>query len=207
MIAVVASVIALAIAETLARRGPDPVRWGAPGTRSALASALGLFATTIAAATGPGTRLVGLVPVAIGIALRGLAIRALGDAFSSETVLVPGRVVVRGGVVRWTRHPSELGLALFAFGLALLGDSAIAAAFAGLVVVPSAAVRIAGEERLLRARGARRGWFGGEGGSSSPRRTPRDANDTGDKPKEASGARRNAACVPLASRGEVREIA
>lgn len=152
MIAVLGSVLVLAIAETTARRGPDPVRWGAPGTHLALASAMGLLATTAAAAAGPRTLWIGLLPVALGIALRVAAIRALGDAFTSETVLVPGRTVVTTGVHAWTRHPSDLGLVLFAFGLALLGASIAAAGFAALVVVPSTALRIAEEERLLRAR-------------------------------------------------------
>ncbi len=152
MIAVLGSVLALAIAETLARKGSDPVRWGAPGSHLALASALGLLAITVAAAAGPRTNAIGLVPVAIGIALRAAAMRALGDAFTSETVLAPGRRVVTTGVYRWTRHPSDLGLVVFALGLALLGASVVAGAIAALVVVPTVVVRIAREERHLRAR-------------------------------------------------------
>lgn len=146
---VLLSVIALAIAEGGRR---DPVRWGAPGTKLSLASGIALLATTIAAATSGRTGLVslvsliGLVPVGLGIALRFLAMRALGDAFTSETAFVPGRPIVESGLYRWTRHPSDLGLVLYAAGLAILGSSALAGAFAIMVAI-TAAVRMVEEEK------------------------------------------------------------
>jgi protein-S-isoprenylcysteine O-methyltransferase Ste14 len=143
VIAVVLSVIALAIAEGGRR---DPARWGAPGTKLSLASALALLATTIAAATSGRTELAGLVPIALGIALRWSAMRALGDAFTSETVFAPGRPIVDRGLYRWTRHPSDLGLVLYAGGLALLGASPLAFGFA-LGVLATVVVRVANEEK------------------------------------------------------------
>jgi len=117
-----------------------------------LASGLALLATTIAAASSGRTEWIGLLPIAAGIALRVLAMRALGDAFTSETVFVPGRPIVRTGVHRWTRHPSDLGLVLFAGGLAILGGSVIAAAFAAIVLV-TAVARVAHEEKELEGEG------------------------------------------------------
>jgi protein-S-isoprenylcysteine O-methyltransferase Ste14 len=138
----------LAVAETVARRAArDPARWGAPGTVLSLVSALGVLATTIAAAATGRTVLVGLVPVALGIGLRFAAIRALGDAFTSETVFVPGRPIVNDGVFAWTRHPSDLGLVLYASGIAILGESTPALGFVALLVVPSTVLRIVTEER------------------------------------------------------------
>jgi protein-S-isoprenylcysteine O-methyltransferase Ste14 len=145
---VLLATIALAIAER-ARR--DPARWGARGTAVSLASGLALLATTIAAACSERTELVGLLPVALGIGLRAAAMRALGDAFTSETAFVPGRPIVETGLYRWTRHPSDLGLVLHAGGLAVLGGSALAGAFA-LVVAVTAVMRIADEERLRKHR-------------------------------------------------------
>lgn len=148
---VLLSAIALAIAEGGRR---DPIRWGAPGTKLSLASALALLATTIAAATSGRTSLlslVGLVPIAVGIVLRLLAMRALGDAFTSETVFVPGRPVVTTGLYRWTRHPSDLGLVLYAGGLAILGASALAGAFA-IVVTGTCVMRALDEARAKRSR-------------------------------------------------------
>jgi protein-S-isoprenylcysteine O-methyltransferase Ste14 len=139
-----AAVLALAIAEGGRR---DPVRWGAPGTLVSLASALALLATTIAAAFAPRSDPWGVVPIAIGIGLRVLAMRALGDAFTSETAFVPGRPILTTGLHRWTRHPSDLGLILYAGGIAMLGPSALS--FGGaFVVLATVAVRIFQEEKV-----------------------------------------------------------
>lgn len=146
MILVLAAVIALAVAEGGRR---DPARWGAPGTAASLASALALLATTIAAALATRTRVepVGLVPIAIGIALRAMAMRALGDAFTSETAFVPGRPLVETGLHRWTRHPSDLGLVLYAGGMAFLGPSGASFGLA-LMVLATVVARIVHEERV-----------------------------------------------------------
>jgi protein-S-isoprenylcysteine O-methyltransferase Ste14 len=132
----------------------DPVRFGAPGTFLALASGLALLATTLLAITMPDTtsplRVLGVPFAAIGIALRGAAVRALGDAFSSETVLVPGRAVVTRGLYAHLRHPSDIGLLLFASGIAVLGGSAAALATVALALGPTIVLRIVREERLLR---------------------------------------------------------
>ena len=154
---ILAAAVVLAIAEAIARRGaPDPARWGAPGTRLSLASAMALLATTIAAALSGRTILVGLVPIAIGIGLRFAAIRALGDAFTSETAFVPGRPLVETGLYRWMRHPSDAGLVLYAAGIAVLGGSAIAGAFA-IMVTATAALRIVEEEEERRKMRSRSG--------------------------------------------------
>lgn len=154
---VLLAVIALAVAEGGRR---DPARWGAPGTKLSLASGITLLATTIAAATSGRTALLGLVPIAVGVALRAFAMRELGDAFTSETVFVPGRPIVETGLYRWTRHPSDLGLVLYAAGLAILGASLVAGAFA-IMALATAAVRIAFEEREKGRSRSGGGWRGG----------------------------------------------
>lgn len=141
---ILAAVLALAIAEGGRR---DPARWGAPGTFVSLASALALLATTVAAAFSGHGQPLGLVPVALGIALRVASMRALGDAFTSETAFVPGRPIVATGVYRWTRHPSDLGLVLYAGGMALLGPSTLSFGFA-FVVLATVVVRIIQEEKI-----------------------------------------------------------
>lgn len=144
MILVLASVIALAIAEGGRK---DPAQWGAPGTGVSLASGLALLATTIAAGSSGRCEPLGLVPIAAGVALRAFAIRALGDAFTSETAFVPGRPIVDRGLYRWTRHPSDLGLVLYAGGIATLGASALAFGFA-MLVLATAIVRVVQEEKV-----------------------------------------------------------
>lgn len=153
--ACLAAALALAAAELRARPRPEAVRLGAPGTWLALTSALALYATTTAAAGWPSMQSpwtwAGAPVAAIGIALRAAAMRALGEAFGSEIVRAPGRRVVTSGVYR-LRHPSELGLVLFASGVALLGGSAIALALTVAVIVPATALRVALEERAIAAR-------------------------------------------------------
>jgi protein-S-isoprenylcysteine O-methyltransferase Ste14 len=138
----------------------DSSRADAPGTRLALVSALGLLATAWAAVGFPSLEKVGWwawlgAPlIALGIALRVAAIRALGRSFTSEIVAPPGHTLVTRGIYARMRHPSDIGLLFVVFGLASLGASLPAAAIASLVVAPSVALRIAREERLLSARHA-----------------------------------------------------
>ena len=158
-IACVVAMLALGEIEAASRTSPDPSRTGAPGTRLALASALGLLGTAWAAigfpsGTPPGwaapSAWIGALLVIVGTALRVSAIRALGASFTSE--IVAPHAVVRRGIYARMRHPSDVGLLLVAAGLASLGGSALAAVIATLVVVPSVALRIAREDRALALR-------------------------------------------------------
>ncbi len=154
-IACIGVLVALSVAERAARRGrPDTSRLGAPGTASALVSALGLLLTgwcaiASASASASASAWASASACALGIGLRGLAIRALGDAFTSETIIVPGRRIVRDGIYAWLRHPSDVGLLLVAAGLVGLSGSILAALPALLLVVPSVIARTAREDRLL----------------------------------------------------------
>lgn len=159
-IACIAALVVFAIAETTARKGvSDPSRWGAPGTRLALVSGLGLLVTAWAAigfpasasasASACASASASALACASGVLLRVLALRALGDAFTSETVLVPGRAIVRRGIYARLRHPSDVGLLLFTAGLVGLSGSAIAILPALLLVIPSTALRMVHEDRLL----------------------------------------------------------
>jgi protein-S-isoprenylcysteine O-methyltransferase Ste14 len=86
-----------------------------------------------------------------GIALRYLAMRTLGDYFVSETAVQAGQRVIRHGIYRRLRHPSETGTLLIAFGAALLLQSLLALAIAGAALLPLVVVRIALEECGLQA--------------------------------------------------------
>lgn len=153
-IACVVMLVAFAIAETAAKKGvSDPSRWGAPGTRLALVSGIGLLVTAWVAIAFPASASASAsacaCACAFGVLLRVLAIRALGDGFTSETVLAPGRPVVRTGIYALLRHPSDIGLLLFTAGLVGLSGSLLAIAPALLLVVPSAIARMVQEDRLL----------------------------------------------------------
>ncbi|MEL6339696.1 MAG: isoprenylcysteine carboxylmethyltransferase family protein [Myxococcota bacterium] len=105
------------------------------------ATGLLLFAMTVMAArqavklTATLTTGWGLFAVAIGSGLRLAAIRCLRDRFVTHTRDRFG-VLDRHGIYALVRHPSELGLFLYAFGLAVISGAVLAwltlAAGAGL---------------------------------------------------------------------------
>jgi len=122
-----------------------------------LATGLALFAIHVAGlaedlSRGGGTEPLALVAgsslIVAGIALRIVAIRALGPRFVSNTTVDR---VITSGPYRWMRHPSEVGLLAAAAGAALLLDSAIAATIAAGVLVPLCAVRCHAEDVRLSA--------------------------------------------------------
>lgn len=91
-------------------------------------------------------------PIAFcGILLRGMAIRELGDGFSSA-IEPRAPSLVTTGVYRVSRHPSEIGLALMSLGLGLLGGSGLAGYVIAIAMIPSIALRVISEERALSAR-------------------------------------------------------
>jgi len=86
-----------------------------------------------------------------GVALRAAAVRTLGRRFRTEIEVVDA-VLVRHGVYRFLRHPSETGLLAASLGAAVLLQSVL-----GLVVwcgalLPVTLARLALEERALELR-------------------------------------------------------
>jgi len=119
---------------------------------------VGLLSDLFAFLSGVGgylpawTAIAGAAIAAIGLGVRGWALRTLGRFFTMPITIAPDHRIVRGGPYRWIRHPSYTGGFLTALGLALaLGT------IAGLVVtfVALTAVyvyRIQREEAALVAR-------------------------------------------------------
>jgi protein-S-isoprenylcysteine O-methyltransferase Ste14 len=72
----------------------------------------------------------GILLVAVGIALRLWAIRTLGRFFTRDVRVQEGQVVIEDGPYRWVRHPSYLGglISAAGFGVALGNWLAIPAA-------------------------------------------------------------------------------
>lgn len=79
-------------------------------------------------------QIAGLLALFVGTALRCEAIRELGPQFVSD-IRVDGRVVT-DGVYAWIRHPSEVGLLLFAFGGPLLLGAWVTALLAVAMLLP-----------------------------------------------------------------------
>ncbi len=95
-----------------------------------------------------------LRPVAFGILALGLAVRAvaiftLGTAFSANVAVRPGQAFERSGLYRLVRHPSYLGLELILLACALHARTWVC--FAVILVPPTLAVlyRIRVEESAL----------------------------------------------------------
>lgn len=107
-------------------------------------------ARNCAQASGAITALAATLGV-LGIALRAWAIGSLGQWFLDAPVVLPAQPRVQHGIYRWCSHPSEIGLLMILAAMSLLLASWLGAFFWGLVMVTLSAVRVAVEERALRA--------------------------------------------------------
>jgi protein-S-isoprenylcysteine O-methyltransferase Ste14 len=99
---------------------------------------------------GDAVRWLGVALFAIGGALRIWPVFVLGHRFSGLVAIQPGHTLVIGGIYRFIRHPSYLGLLINALGWGLAFRSGVGVLSAVLMIVPVVA-RIHSEERLLRA--------------------------------------------------------
>ncbi|TWT83105.1 Isoprenylcysteine carboxyl methyltransferase (ICMT) family protein [Planctomycetes bacterium CA13] len=91
--------------------------------------------------------LLGAAGLAIGIALRIVAIRTLGKSFVSD--IQAYNTVVRTGIYKWFRHPSEIGLLLISIGAALLLGSPHTAILGALLLTPISLWRMRREDLTL----------------------------------------------------------
>ncbi len=115
-----------------------------PSAHAAFSGSSLLLLTLWGLMHGDGTAW-GCVPFAVGVGLRLAAIEALGQRFLHGVELLPGHALERGGLYRWMRHPSEVGLLLIALGTGLM----LGTPWAWLLMLPSTLVRVRAEERLL----------------------------------------------------------
>ena len=95
----------------------------------------------------PWLCLCGAILVAVGVGLRAVAIRTLGRHFVSD---IRVEQVVRTGVYRWLRHPSEIGLVMMATGVPLLLGSTTSSFLALFILTPFSLWRVGREEAALR---------------------------------------------------------
>jgi len=94
---------------------------------------------------------IGVALVAGGLALIGLAWRALGPSFTPYPVPLPEASLTVKGPYRWVRHPIYGGLMLVAFGVGVLvADWLVLGLAAGLVILLWA--KATAEERYLAGR-------------------------------------------------------
>lgn len=95
-----------------------------------------------------------LVGVLAGQALRYAAIRALGDRWTVNVMVLPGAPPVTGGIYRRVRHPNYLGVILEIACMPLLHGAWLTAAVFTLLNALMLRTRIRAEEAALRSAGA-----------------------------------------------------
>jgi protein-S-isoprenylcysteine O-methyltransferase Ste14 len=94
---------------------------------------------------------VGIMFMAVGIAIRQWSIFTLGRFFTAEVRVQVGQRVIDKGPYRWVRHPSYAGLILFLTGVGLALTNAISLLILAVVPTVGLVVRIRFEERSLKA--------------------------------------------------------
>jgi protein-S-isoprenylcysteine O-methyltransferase Ste14 len=126
-------------------------------TRVLIAVTIG-FAVAVAAVTASrGTapriagpyRVVGLIVMWLGLAIRVWAIATLGRAFRTTVEVDPGQAVISSGPYRWVRHPSYSGLLLIVTGCGLAAGNWFALAVCAVLPLPALLRRIQVEEAEL----------------------------------------------------------
>jgi protein-S-isoprenylcysteine O-methyltransferase Ste14 len=120
--------------------------WIAIALGAAIAAA---FAARSSLRTPEPLRVVGVVVMWLGLALRAWAIVALGASFRTTVEVDPGQPVVARGPYRWIRHPSYTGLLLIVAGFGLAAGSWLSFAACLLLPLPAIVHRIHVEEAEL----------------------------------------------------------
>lgn len=92
---------------------------------------------------------IGGVLMLIGVLLRQLSTRELGNYFLDDVAVVAGQTLVTTGIYSQLRHPSETGNLCIAFGSSLLLGSLIGLLLCLFLLLPIVLFRIQLEDRLL----------------------------------------------------------
>lgn len=121
-------------------------RWTAASGLAILA----VFVLGLSRGDSPASSWSGALLMAVGIVLRGLAIRSLGARFVAGVQSAPRNHLVTRGIYSALRHPSEAGLLSIGAGAALLLGSSAALLVFVCALLPSVLVRVREEELQLR---------------------------------------------------------
>jgi protein-S-isoprenylcysteine O-methyltransferase len=96
-------------------------------------------------------RLLALFLILAGLAIRWLAILALGRLFTVDVAIHTDHPVVQAGPYRFVRHPSYSGLLLTFFGLGVFFANWLSLVVLLVPIIPAVINRLIKEERALRA--------------------------------------------------------
>jgi protein-S-isoprenylcysteine O-methyltransferase Ste14 len=99
-------------------RGSLAILWMVITTACLAAGWLGEVRFARIPISSPTAKMVGIVVLVAGLALRWTAVLTLGKFFTSNVAIHEGQTVLRTGVYRYLRHPSYTGLWLAFAGLA-----------------------------------------------------------------------------------------
>ncbi len=91
-----------------------------------------------------------IVLILMGLAIRALAIFSLGKSFSANVAIRDSQKIYRGGLYRFLRHPSYLGLILIFLAIGLHSRNWLCLAIAFLPTTAALLYRIHIEEAALR---------------------------------------------------------
>jgi len=91
---------------------------------------------------------IGLAIMAVGMLVRRMAIRTLGNSFSNILTIKKGQTIVRSGMYASVRHPAYTGTLVMVAGIPLVFSSPIGLLPVSLAV-PAVLYRISTEERML----------------------------------------------------------
>ena len=92
---------------------------------------------------------IGSIMMSLGVLLRQLAIRKLGNYFLDDIAIIAGQPLMTTGIYNYLRHPSEAGNLCIAFGCSLLLGSRIGLLICIFLVLPIVLKRIQLEDRLF----------------------------------------------------------
>jgi protein-S-isoprenylcysteine O-methyltransferase Ste14 len=80
-------------------------------------------------------KIVAIVVFIFGLAIRWTAIISLGKSFSANVAIRPSQTVYRGGLYRWVRHPSYLGMLIIFLAIGIYSRSWIGLC---IILIPTA---------------------------------------------------------------------
>lgn len=92
---------------------------------------------------------IGLLVMSIGISLRQISVKTLGNNWSLHVKNIPNQQLIKTGPYKWIRHPYYLAVMFELIGVSLYFNSVMSLGYSLLVHFPLLLVRISLEENNL----------------------------------------------------------